>query len=572
MYHVQTIDSFDLPELEPYRTMRRQLEHREQGIFVAEGEKVVRRLLESDFAVVSVLLPEKWLPEMDPLLRARSEDIRVFVAEKKWLETLTGFSMYQGLLAVGRIPTRVALDEILARSSKPRLLAAADGLSSAENLGALVRNCAAFNTQALIVGETCSSPFLRRAVRSSMGAIFQLPIVETASLIQVLGRLREDGIRIIAAHPHVAGRTLSQAHFSGDCCIVFGSEGYGISAAVLAACDDAAAIPMPPAVDSLNVGSAAAVFLNPFLFSTKYYDWETSLYYFGHRYYNASTGRWLSRDPIGERRGINVYGFVANDPENRIDFIGLADTELHHVIPEWLARYSSYGARNQGLCVRLTQQFHRGSGGLETDLTQIRNLLRSGAIDQFGAYNRVLLAQLRNLPAVIRNNRTAVGISGGTAIAFQGAVRAGLAQVGYFTYGQAALGATGIGLVGSGAYFVYDASTQTAELENYTLEQQGNIDAYNRQIELARRASDRDIALILNFSSGLIHCSNQKAQSSCGGKFKSAMNRNYYLIETTGASQVGIPAGQLRGVASEQLFIDYLQCLKKAGCCIADCN
>ena len=94
-----------------------------------------------------------------------------------------------------------------------------------------------------------------------MGTIFQMPIVETPSLIQALRSLRERGIRCIAAHPHADGQTLSQASFTGDCCIVFGSEGYGLSQAVLAACDEAAAIPMPDAVDSLNVGSAAAVFL-----------------------------------------------------------------------------------------------------------------------------------------------------------------------------------------------------------------------------------------------------------------------------------------------------------------------
>ncbi len=257
----QKIESLDLPELQPYRTMRRQHEHRQQGIFVAEGEKVVRRLLESRFSVVSVLLPEKWLRELDPLLEARPEEIRVFVAEKALLETLTGFSMYQGLLAVGRVPPLPTLEEVVAQSPQPRLLAAADGLSSAENLGALVRNCAAFNAQALIVGETCSSPFLRRAVRSSMGAIFQLPIVETAGLTQALRDLRQRGIRCLAAHPHADGRSLWQADFAGDCCIVFGSEGYGLSPAVLAACDDAASVPMPETVDSLNVASAAAVFL-----------------------------------------------------------------------------------------------------------------------------------------------------------------------------------------------------------------------------------------------------------------------------------------------------------------------
>ncbi len=236
------------------------MEHKQKGFFVAEGEKVVRRLLESRFTVVSVLLPEKWFKELEPLLRSRSEQIEVFVAEKKLLETLTGFSMYQGLLAVGIVPPPRLLEQILCASSKPHLIAVVDSLSSAENLGALVRNCAAFNVQALIVGETCTSPYLRRAVRSSMGAIFELPIIESTSLVSSLSELKQRGFNCIAAHPHAESRTLPQADFTTDCCIVLGSEGYGISPAVLETCDQAACIPMPPTVDSLNVGSAAAVF------------------------------------------------------------------------------------------------------------------------------------------------------------------------------------------------------------------------------------------------------------------------------------------------------------------------
>jgi tRNA G18 (ribose-2'-O)-methylase SpoU len=261
MFTVEQIDSFNRPELQPYQTMRRQMAHREQGIFVAEGEKVVRRLLESKFGVVSALMPERWLAELEPLLNQRPETVRVFIAEKALLETLTGYSMYQGLLAVGRIPAQVPLEKILADSPRPHLLVAVDALSNAENLGALVRNCAAFETQALIVGETSSSPFLRRAVRSSMGTAFNLPIVETPKLVECLNTLRERGIHCIAAHPHTDKRTLSDADFTRDCCIIFGSEGHGITPGVLALCDDAVAIPMPPTVDSLNVSSAAAVFL-----------------------------------------------------------------------------------------------------------------------------------------------------------------------------------------------------------------------------------------------------------------------------------------------------------------------
>ncbi|HEX4266038.1 MAG TPA: RNA methyltransferase [Verrucomicrobiae bacterium] len=278
MFHVRKIESFDSPELRPYATLRRSRDHESQGIFVAEGTKVVHRLLESDFEVASIVLPESWLAEFKPLLEKRPEDVIVYLAEKKLLESLTGFSMFQGVLAVGKIPEPVSLDKILDATAHPQLFVAVDALTNAENLGALVRNCVAFGVQALIVGETSSSPFLRRSVRNSMGTILQLPVIELArlgqwrkpdvvshttdrTLVECLKDFRTRGIRCIAAHPHTDQKILSQADFSGDCCIVFGSEGDGITPAVLAACDEAVAIPMPPNVDSLNVGAAAAVFL-----------------------------------------------------------------------------------------------------------------------------------------------------------------------------------------------------------------------------------------------------------------------------------------------------------------------
>ena len=262
MFHLHRIESLDLPELSPYRTMKRPRDHCHQGIFVAESEKVVRRLLESHFQVVSVLLPEKWLEVFDPLLHERPEDIPVYIVDKKEvLEALIGFSMFQGVMAVGRIPAQTSLEDVLARSASPRVFVAVDVLANAENLGVLVRNCVAFGVQALLVGETSSSPYLRRAVRNSMGTIFQLPVVEPAILTHALKDLRRRGMRCIAAHPHATGKTLAQANLAGDCCIVFGSEADGITAPVLEVCDEAVAVPMPPKVDSLNVGSAAAVFL-----------------------------------------------------------------------------------------------------------------------------------------------------------------------------------------------------------------------------------------------------------------------------------------------------------------------
>jgi tRNA G18 (ribose-2'-O)-methylase SpoU len=265
MIRIEKISSFDAPELQPYATMRRPVAHETLGIFVAEGEKVVRRLLESHFTVISIVFTERHLADFRHLIEARPEQITVYLAEKKWLETLTGFAMFQGVLAVGKIPKQVLLEDVLRESPKPRLIAAVDGLTNSENLGALVRNCAAFSVHALLVGETSSSPFLRRAVRNSMGAIFQLPVVELGkgdakTLAEALQVLRKHGIRCIAAHPH-GEKLLTEADFAKDCCIVFGSEGLGISKEVLESCDEAVAIPMPEKVDSLNVGAAAAVFL-----------------------------------------------------------------------------------------------------------------------------------------------------------------------------------------------------------------------------------------------------------------------------------------------------------------------
>lgn len=261
MFHVRPVIRLDEPELAPYRTMRRPVEHQHQGIFVAEGEKVVRRLLGSHFGVVSALVPPAWVEKLEPLLKARPENIPVFTAEKKTLETLTGFSFYQGVLAIGQIPTPPTLEEILNSSNPPRLLVALDALSNAENLGGVVRNCAAFGVQGLIVGETCSSPFLRRSVRSSMGGIFELPSFQTESLAGTLRTLKSHDVKCIAAHPRPESKVLWETDLRADCCLVFGSEGYGISAPVLNACDEAVAAPMVPNVDSLNVVNAAAVFL-----------------------------------------------------------------------------------------------------------------------------------------------------------------------------------------------------------------------------------------------------------------------------------------------------------------------
>ena len=256
------VTSLDEEDLHPYRTLRRPLDHQRNGIFVAEGEKVVQRLLKSTLDVLTVLLTPEWLEEYRPHLEQRSGSLRIFVAPKTLVEEIVGFNLHQGIMAVARIPQPLTLQEELARVRHPALLVAVDGLTNAENLGVLVRNCAAFDVDALLVGETSSSPYLRRAVRNSMGTVFNLPVVQLATLVDSLHDLKsKHNIRVVAAHPHAERVALHQAPMTGDCCIVFGSEGEGIRSAVLAACDDLVAIPMQEGVDSLNVASASAVFL-----------------------------------------------------------------------------------------------------------------------------------------------------------------------------------------------------------------------------------------------------------------------------------------------------------------------
>ena len=174
---IQSVQSLDGPELKYYLTLKRVEEHEQAGVLVAANWKVIKRLLASRYTVMSVLLTPVWLEKLEAQLRARPEVIDVYVAEPALLNTITGYKMHQGALAVAKIPPLPDLETLLNNSPRPLLLAAVEALASAENLGAVVRNCAAFGAHILIVGETCGSPFQRRAVASSMGTIFEQPVV-----------------------------------------------------------------------------------------------------------------------------------------------------------------------------------------------------------------------------------------------------------------------------------------------------------------------------------------------------------------------------------------------------------
>jgi len=255
------VENLKLAGLEPYLTLRRPEEHYVQGIFVAEGDKVVRRLLQTDIPLVSLLLTPEWLGKLQTVFVERLSNVTVYLADKKLLHQIVGFDLHQGVMAVARIPSRPDIFEWIATRRNSCFLVAFDGLNNAVNIGVMVRNAAAFGVEGIIVGPNSSHPYLRRAVRNSMGAIFHLPIFELQDLVAGLQKLKSlDDWRLLAAD--VSGELpIEVANFEGNICLIFGNEEKGISHEVKNICDARISIPMPPVTDSLNVSSANAVFL-----------------------------------------------------------------------------------------------------------------------------------------------------------------------------------------------------------------------------------------------------------------------------------------------------------------------
>jgi tRNA G18 (ribose-2'-O)-methylase SpoU len=252
------VTTLELPELQPYRTLRRPVEHFERGIFVAEGSKVVLRLLASQLDVVSLLVTEEWYTEVAHLHPERIPPY-VFLADREQLESIVGFRMHQGIMAVARVPAEPTVGALIAK--RPTLLAAVDGLVFAENVGVVVRNCAAFGVDALLVGETSASPYLRRAVRNSMGTVFNLTVLHTPRLSETLTRLHDAlQLDIVIADAHAAA-SLYQYDCRRNLCVIFGNEDQGVSEEVEAAATQRIRIPMKEGVDSINVASSSAAVL-----------------------------------------------------------------------------------------------------------------------------------------------------------------------------------------------------------------------------------------------------------------------------------------------------------------------
>jgi tRNA G18 (ribose-2'-O)-methylase SpoU len=227
------------------------------GTFVVEGVTAIRRALTSDYPVRSILITPGKAAELGPDLAGF--DIEVFVADQEVMNTVTGFNIHRGAVAIaGRCP--LATPSAVLREA--HTVAVLEGLNDHENLGAVARAASALGIDGLLLDPTCADPLYRRCVRVSMGEILHLPLARVAPWPDGLSAVRDAGFVLVALTPvaaaepiEVVARTVSGRRVA----VMLGAEGHGLSSGALAAADLLARIVMRPGADSLNVGHAAAI-------------------------------------------------------------------------------------------------------------------------------------------------------------------------------------------------------------------------------------------------------------------------------------------------------------------------
>jgi tRNA G18 (ribose-2'-O)-methylase SpoU len=242
----------DDPRLTDYRELKERRLNAEGGRFVAESERVVRRLITSGLTVHSVLLTP---PRLATLADMLAGPYPVFLAEQAVLDAIAGFHVHRGCLAVGERPRPVSLPRAA------RAVVVLEDLTDVDNLGALARHAAAFGADALLLSPRCADPFYRKAIRVSLGAVFGLPIVRAQRWPGDLDDLRRDGVTIVGAVVDASATPLAGFSPPARFALLLGAEGPGLSAEARACCDHLVTIPMSPGADSLNVAAAGAIFL-----------------------------------------------------------------------------------------------------------------------------------------------------------------------------------------------------------------------------------------------------------------------------------------------------------------------
>ena len=225
-----------------------------EGLFIAEGEKVIRRALDAGYPMRSMLLEDKWLPSMSDVVDR--VDVPVFVAELALLEQVTGFTVHRGALAaMARKPPLDALE--LARASRRILIL--EEVNNHTNIGAIVRCAAGLGVDAVLLDPRCADPLYRRAVKVSMGSVFAVPWGRLTPWPGALTDVRALGFTLLALTPDAGARPISDLPPVDRVALMLGAEGAGLSAPALAAADLRVRIPMSAGVVSLNVAAAAAV-------------------------------------------------------------------------------------------------------------------------------------------------------------------------------------------------------------------------------------------------------------------------------------------------------------------------
>ena len=257
---IHQIADFNAPELDIYaRLTENQLVNRadpENALFVAESPLVIGRALDAGCEPVSFLMEQKHIEGKGSALLARCPDVPVYAAELDVLTQLTGFHLTRGMLCAMRRPKPRDPAVLLQGASRVAVL---ENVMNPTNLGAIFRSAAALGMDAVLLTNAGSDPLYRRAVRVSMGTVFQIPWAylpeDWPTLLHALGfctaamALRDDSVRLddarLAAEQRLA--------------IVMGTEGDGLADATIASCDYTVRIPMHHGVDSLNVAAASAV-------------------------------------------------------------------------------------------------------------------------------------------------------------------------------------------------------------------------------------------------------------------------------------------------------------------------
>lgn len=262
MVNVREITDFSAPELDVYaRLTENQLVNRaepEKGMFIAESPLVIGRALDAGYTPVSFLMEPKDVETRGKALLERCGSIPVYVAELDVLTQLTGFHLTRGMLCAMYRKPLPAVEQLCANAKR---IAVLEDVMNPTNIGAIIRSAAALHMDALVLTGACSDPLYRRAIRVSMGNVFQIPWTYFPKGTDWTNQLHQLGFKTVAMALKEDSLDIYDPRLQQEdkLAVVLGTEGDGLAAETIAHCDYTVRIPMSHGVDSLNVAAASAV-------------------------------------------------------------------------------------------------------------------------------------------------------------------------------------------------------------------------------------------------------------------------------------------------------------------------